>query len=92
MPSDLLPSGNEVETTGLIRTAAGIQKVLHLMKREAIFANCIVSKSAHSLSCHAARRIVRSIPDPNLLAFQALSEHADNLQRARSYRLGAVAV
>jgi hypothetical protein len=26
MSSDLLPSGNVVETTGLIRTAAGIKK------------------------------------------------------------------
>jgi hypothetical protein len=34
------------------------------MKRETFFANCIVSITAHLLSCHAARRIAES---PSLL-------------------------
>jgi hypothetical protein len=63
MPSDLLPSGMRWRRAGLISTAAGIQKVQRLMKRETFFLPIALFQS-HHIRCHvqAARCISESTP------------------------------
>jgi hypothetical protein len=52
MPSDLLPSGNEVETTGLIRTAAGIKKSTMLDETRRLFLLLIALFQRGRIRCH----------------------------------------